>query len=288
MPDEILIKDLLLRTYIGINQEEREKRQDVLINITLYADTREAGHSDEIDDAVNYRTLTKHIIRMVETSRFYLVERLVAEIVALCLADARVDAARVRVEKPGALRFARSVGIEVVRTRSDLEKEPTRTFISMGSNIDPAQNLRAALHRLREQPELTVAAVSPVYRTAPVGKVDQADFLNAAVLVRTLLSPGELKAKVLLPIENALGRIRTEDKNAPRTIDLDIALHGYAVLDVDSRHIPDPDLLQHPHIALPLADLAPYYVHPESGETLEEIAGRLPKIGIERQETLVL
>jgi dihydroneopterin aldolase / 2-amino-4-hydroxy-6-hydroxymethyldihydropteridine diphosphokinase len=288
MPDDILIKDLLLRTYIGINQEEREKRQDVLINITLYADTREAGYSDEIGDAVNYRTLTKHIIHMVETSRFYLVERLVAEIVALCLADARVEAARVRVEKPGALRFARSVGIEVVRTRSDLEKEPTRTFISMGSNIDPAENLQAALHRLRERADLTIVAVSPVYRTAPVGKVDQADFLNAAVLVRTLLSPGELKTEILLPIEDALGRVRTADKNAPRTIDLDIALYGYVVLDIGSRHIPDPDLLQHPHIALPLADLAPYYVHPESGETLEEIAGRLPKIGIERQETLLL
>jgi dihydroneopterin aldolase / 2-amino-4-hydroxy-6-hydroxymethyldihydropteridine diphosphokinase len=288
MNDEILIKDLLLRTFVGINQEEREKRQDVLINITLYADTRAAGLSDEIDDAVNYRTITKHIIRMVEASRFYLVERLVAEIVSLCLLDARVEAARVRVEKPGALRFARSVGVEVVRTRSELAREPSQVFLTLGSNIDPATNLRAAVGRLRKQRELSVIAVSPVYRTAPVGKVDQDDFLNVAVLVRTALSPDELKTGVLEPIEEVMGRVRTGDKNAPRTIDLDIALHGYEVLEVGSRHIPDPDIQRYPHVAIPLADLAPYYVHPETGETLEEIAGHLSKVGIERVDELVL
>jgi dihydroneopterin aldolase / 2-amino-4-hydroxy-6-hydroxymethyldihydropteridine diphosphokinase len=288
MRDEILIKDLLLRTFVGINQEEREKRQDVLINITLYADTRDAGRSDGIDDAVNYRTITKHIIRMVEASRFYLVERLAAEIVSLCLADARVTAARVRVEKPGALRFARSVGVEVVRTRSELAAEPSRVFITVGSNIDPVANLRAAIQRLREEQALSVIAISPVYRTAPVGKVDQADFLNAAVLVNTTLSPEELKGGVLQPIEQALGRVRSVDKNAPRTIDLDISLYNYQIVDMGSRHIPDPDIEQHPHLAIPLADLAPYYVHPETGETLEEIAGQLPKAGIERQDDVVL
>lgn len=117
MSDVIQITDLLLRTIIGINEEERRKRQDVLINITLYADTRAAGQSDDIDDAVNYRTLTKQVINMVEASSFFLVEKLAAEIAAICLADPRVERARVRVEKPGALRFARSVGIEIERAR---------------------------------------------------------------------------------------------------------------------------------------------------------------------------
>jgi FolB domain-containing protein len=113
----IHIKDLLLRTIVGINEEERRKRQDVLINVTLYADTRAAGRSDDIDDAVNYRTITKQIIERVEASSFFLVERLAAEIAAICLSDPRVERARVRVEKPGALRFARSVGVEIERTR---------------------------------------------------------------------------------------------------------------------------------------------------------------------------
>lgn len=117
MRDQIHIKDLLLRTIIGINEEERRNRQDVLINIVLYADTRAAGDSDDIADAVNYRTLTKRIIAMTEASQFFLVEKLAAEIAGICLEDPRVAAVDVRVEKPGALRFARSVGVEIHRER---------------------------------------------------------------------------------------------------------------------------------------------------------------------------
>jgi len=119
--DRIQIKDLLLRTIIGINEEERRNRQDALINITLYADTRAAGGSDDIQDAVNYRTITKRVIERVEESSFHLVEKMAAEIASICLEDPRVEAVDVRVEKPGALRFARSVGVEIHRTRSDLE-----------------------------------------------------------------------------------------------------------------------------------------------------------------------
>lgn len=121
MSDQIQIKDLLLRTIIGINEDERRNRQDALINIVLHADTRAAGASDEIEDAVNYRTITKRVIKRVEESQFYLVEKMAAEIAAICLEDPRVEAVDVRVEKPGALRFARSVGVEVHRTRSELE-----------------------------------------------------------------------------------------------------------------------------------------------------------------------
>ena len=117
MTDEIQIKDLHLRTIIGINDEERRNRQDVLINITLYADMRAAGRSDDITDAVNYRTITKQVIKLVETSSFFLVEKMAAEIAAICLAEPRVERAWVRVEKPGALRFARSVGVEIERGR---------------------------------------------------------------------------------------------------------------------------------------------------------------------------
>ncbi len=121
MTDEIQIRDLLLRTIIGINEEERRNRQDVLINVTLYADTRAAGESDDIADAVNYRTITKKVIRLVEDSRFLLVEKMAAEISAICLEDPRVAKARVSVEKPGALRFARSVGVTIERERDDAQ-----------------------------------------------------------------------------------------------------------------------------------------------------------------------
>ena len=120
MTDQIQIKNLLLRTIIGINEEERRNRQDVLINLILFADTRSAGVSDEIADAVNYRTITKRIIHLVENSQFYLVEKMAAEIAASCLENPQVERVRVSVEKPGALRFAQSVGITIERGRNDV------------------------------------------------------------------------------------------------------------------------------------------------------------------------
>ena len=117
--DRIIIKDLLLRGIIGINDWEREKRQDILINITLYGDLRPAGESDDIADTINYRTVTKNIIEHVEKSEPFTAEALAEDIARICLSEARVTRACVGVEKPGALRFARSVGVEIERSTED-------------------------------------------------------------------------------------------------------------------------------------------------------------------------
>jgi FolB domain-containing protein len=118
--DAIHIDDLLLRTIIGINPEERENLQDVIINLTCYTDTRRAGQTDRIEDTLNYRSVTKRIIDHVERSRYQLVEALAANIAQLVLAEYDIERVRVRVEKPGAVRFARSVGVEIVRDRADV------------------------------------------------------------------------------------------------------------------------------------------------------------------------
>jgi 2-amino-4-hydroxy-6-hydroxymethyldihydropteridine diphosphokinase len=131
-------------------------------------------------------------------------------------------------------------------------------------------------------------AVSPLYQTKPVGKTDQPDFVNAAALIETELGAVELKAQVLQEIERSLGRVRSADKNAPRTIDLDITLFNDQVLDMGHRHIPDPDLLRYPHIAVPMSDLAPQYVHPESGQTLQEIAEGMAPSGLMRRSDIEL
>jgi D-erythro-7,8-dihydroneopterin triphosphate epimerase len=120
MSDKIRINGLFLRTIIGINHDEREHKQDVLINLSLSVDTRPAARTDQIEDAVNYRTITKNVIDLVENSRFFLVERMADEIARLCLRDSRVDAVRVSIEKPAALRFARSVGVVIRRSRADV------------------------------------------------------------------------------------------------------------------------------------------------------------------------
>ncbi len=117
--DQIKISDLMLRAIIGINDWERVERQDVLLNITLFGDLRAAGESDQIEDTINYRTVTKEIIKHVESSERFTVEALAADIARICLKEKGVQRARVRVEKPGALRFARSVGVEIERTAED-------------------------------------------------------------------------------------------------------------------------------------------------------------------------
>lgn len=118
-PDRILIKDLRVRGIIGVNDWERAEKQDILVNITLAADLRGAGRSDDIDDTVNYRTVTKQTLTLVESSSRCTVEALAEDIAKLCLAIKGVNEARVRVEKPGAVRFAGSVGVEIERRRED-------------------------------------------------------------------------------------------------------------------------------------------------------------------------
>lgn len=153
-----------------------------------------------------------------------------------------------------------------------------RVFVALGSNIEPERHLKDAVRLLGERCRLL--SVSPVYQTRPVGTVDQPDFYNAAAEIETDLSAAALKTQVLAEIEQALGRVRTSNKNAPRTIDLDIVLFGSEMLDLGRRHIPDPDLLTYPHVAVPVADLAPQFVHPETGQTLQEIVQGMDLVGL--------
>ena len=115
--DRIHIRDLMCRCIVGIYPDERREKQDVIINITLWADYRAACRSDDIADTVDYKAIKKQVIRTVEDSSFQLIERLAEEIAGICLANPRVEKVAVSVDKPGALRFARSVAVEIVRAR---------------------------------------------------------------------------------------------------------------------------------------------------------------------------
>jgi D-erythro-7,8-dihydroneopterin triphosphate epimerase len=117
--DRIFINDLGVRCIIGINEEERRKKQDVLINLALSVDLARAGRSDRFEDTVDYRAIKREIVSMVEDSSFFLVEALAEAVADLCLKYPGVLLATVRVEKPGALRFARSAGVEITRPQRD-------------------------------------------------------------------------------------------------------------------------------------------------------------------------
>lgn len=115
--DKIHIRDLTTRCIVGINPEERVNKQDAIFNLTLYADLRAAGRSDDIADTIDYKGLKKRILACVERSNFFLLERLAEEVADLCLEDSRVRRVVLSVDKPGALRYARSVAIEIDRER---------------------------------------------------------------------------------------------------------------------------------------------------------------------------
>jgi FolB domain-containing protein len=115
--DKILIKDLFARCIIGINEEERREKQDVVINVEISADLKKACLTDRFEDTVDYRSIKKKILAMVESSTFFLIEALAEKIAGICLDGKGVESVRVVVEKPSALRFARSVGVEIVREK---------------------------------------------------------------------------------------------------------------------------------------------------------------------------
>jgi D-erythro-7,8-dihydroneopterin triphosphate epimerase len=115
--DKIHIRDLALRCIIGIEPHERDHRQDVMINITLHADLRRPGQTDRIEDTVNYKTIKRKVVDLVENSSFLLVEKLAQQIADVCLAEPGVQRVEVTLDKPGALRFARSVAVEITRER---------------------------------------------------------------------------------------------------------------------------------------------------------------------------
>ncbi len=117
--DKIHIRDLLVRCIVGIYPEERTEKQDVVVNMILHTDLRKAGQTDDIKDTVNYKTIKKKVLKMVQGSEFLLIEKMAEEVVSIALADPKVKIVNVTIDKPGALRFARSVAVDITRSQAD-------------------------------------------------------------------------------------------------------------------------------------------------------------------------
>jgi 2-amino-4-hydroxy-6-hydroxymethyldihydropteridine diphosphokinase len=152
------------------------------------------------------------------------------------------------------------------------QKRFHQALLSLGSNVEPEKNLLAAVRELGRYGR--VRQVSGVWQSPPLGNTDQPDYLNAALWLETSLSAWELKETAIAEVEARLGRVRGADRNAQRTIDIDIMLFNHECFRIGQRSIPDPEVLERPFVAIPLAEIAPDYIHPETGETLAEIAAR--------------
>ena len=119
--DKIIISDLVARGILGVNDWEREKPQEIRINLVLFGDIRKTAKSDDISDGINYSTLARKVLAHAESAHRFTVEALATDLARLCLEEPGVQKVRVRVEKPGAVRFSRSVGVEIEREKGSLK-----------------------------------------------------------------------------------------------------------------------------------------------------------------------
>ena len=288
MPDRIVVEGLRADTVIGLYDWERMVRQELRIDLVLHCDLREAGASDKVAHTVDYKALTQDVQERVESSSYQLIESLACDIAECCLLRDRVDRVEVRVNKRGALRFADNVAVVVARSQGEpTGRPPHRVYLGIGSNIEPVTNVRAALAALHA--EFGALRISPIYRTTAVGCDSAPDFLNLAVEIRTARALPDLRTWIR-GLEARQGRMRGDDRNAPRTLDVDVLLYD-DVIDDDPEHpLPDPLIAGAPFVLIPLADIARSVVHPTRQLPIGELRAALPTRvpGVERWEQEVL
>ncbi|MCP4346386.1 MAG: 2-amino-4-hydroxy-6-hydroxymethyldihydropteridine diphosphokinase [Desulfobacterales bacterium] len=152
-----------------------------------------------------------------------------------------------------------------------------KVFIGIGSNIDPEQNIIHGLTLLSRTEK--IIRVSNFYQTSAIGKPDDPDFFNGVAAIKTLCDPLELKHS-LREIESACGRVRTSDPYAPRPLDLDIVLYGDMVIREGGLVIPDPDIRSRAFIAIPIYEIAPCAVLPDTGEPVSNIIKKSDRSGM--------
>lgn len=150
-----------------------------------------------------------------------------------------------------------------------------RAFIAIGSNVEPAYNVIVGIRSLVQR--TGVCGISTVYRTAALGRPEQPDYFNCVVEILTDAPPVQVKHGVLRPIEKCIGRERSDDKYAPRPIDLDLIVYGELVMDTEDIRLPDPEILKRPFLAIPLLELAPGLVLPGYDLPIGQVAARFPQ-----------
>lgn len=148
-----------------------------------------------------------------------------------------------------------------------------QVYISIGSNVDPELNIVAALGFLKSNGR--IIGVSTFYQTAALESPDSPPFYNGVIGLETCFGPRELKFDVLRKIEDALGRVRSEDKCAPRPIDLDILIYGQSVIDESDLVIPDPQIAERAFLAIPLLELDSDMILPGGQRRLADVVGDL-------------
>ena len=263
--DTIFLEDLQIDTVIGIYDWEREIRQVVSLDLWMSSDIRSAAESDNVADTLDYKQVAKRLIQYVGQSRFELIETLIERVAEIVLYEFAVSSVRVRLSKPGAVRYSKTVGIEIERQANI---GPARAvYVSVGSNVEPERNIRGALGLLHN--EFPGLQRSSVYRNPAVGFIGD-DFLNLAVGFETRLLPAAILRR-LSWIELVQGRNRNQAKFSPRPLDLDLLLYGDSAIEEGKIKLPREDITQYAFVLGPLAELAPDMPHPTLGHSMQSL-----------------
>ena len=264
--DQIIIKDLEIFGYHGVFEEEAFLGQKFIVSTRLFLDTRKAGKTDDLQASLDYSEVCRVIKKLVETERYQLIERL-AEAIAekLLLTYALLQSVEITVKKPWApvLLPMDTVGVKILRGWH-------KVYLSIGSNMGDREGyLDLAIDRLNDLPDTKVTAVSDYIETEPYGDVEQDMFLNGALEIETLKTPGELLA-VAQGIEKEAHRERLIHWG-PRTLDIDILFYDDLILKEENLIIPHIEISKREFVLEPLCAIAPYYMHPVFHKSVMEM-----------------
>lgn len=255
--DKIYIKDLEIYGYHGVNKGEKDIGQLFLISLELSLNLREAGKEDNILKTVDYGEICNEIENEFNKFKFDLIEKCAENIAEFILLNyEKISAVKVTVKKPWA-----PIGKSLDYAAVEIERGWHEVYIGIGSNLgDKNNNLDQSINMINNSKYCNVVKVSKYYKTKPVGYVDQDDFLNCAIKIKTIFSPQELIV-FLLDIEKDLKRERTI-RWGPRTIDLDVLLFDDIITSYEEIIIPHPRMQDRMFVLKPMMDIAPYKMHP--------------------------
>jgi dihydroneopterin aldolase/2-amino-4-hydroxy-6-hydroxymethyldihydropteridine diphosphokinase len=270
--DEIRISNLEVFGHHGVYTEENTLGQKFLVSAVLYTDTRKAGHTDSLEDSINYGDVCHEIKHIMEARNYKLLEA-VAETIADRLLHIYPALERIRIEikKPWA-----PIMLPIDTVAVSIERGWHTVYFSIGSNMgERAEHLDYAVDRLRTDNRFRNVEVSAYLETEPYGYVEQDKFLNACIVCQTLL-PAQDVLDVIHELEQERGRTR-EIHWGPRTLDIDILFYDREIIEQKDLCIPHPEIPYRMFVLQPLAELAPYYHHPVTGKTVLDMLQELSK-----------
>lgn len=270
--DHIGIRRLEIYAYHGCLPEENELGQKFYVTADLYPAAGCFAESDLLEDSVNYDDVCRNIRKWMTDKRFRLIETCASYLAENILIHyPQLGRAHVTVEKPQV-----PVPYPVETVLASADRSWHRVYIGLGSNLgDRKEYLEKAIWQLNHTAAVKMRKLSSVYETEAYGFTDQPPFLNACAALDTWLSP-EALLDLLHQIEASLGRVRNMHWG-PRTIDLDILFYDREVIDTENLHIPHIDMANRLFVLTPLAEIAPFYRHPISQITVDEMLQNLQK-----------